>query len=88
MSAGLKNRARRPGVVDARPDRRSRVAPSRRPAGNSADGSECGSGEVTLESKLLTAWAALAAGYPIECPVCSGPFTANRGCIRCGSTLS
>lgn len=41
-----------------------------------------------LEEVLLTTWAALNAGHPVECPVCSGPLTASHGCRHCGSKLS
>ncbi len=83
MSSALRNRTRRPGTVESRPDRRRDRAKARR----APLVPECAP-EVTLESKLLTAWAALAAGYPIECPVCSGVYTADNGCSRCGSHLT
>ena len=41
-----------------------------------------------LEEVVLTTWAALLAGHPVECPVCGGPLTAARGCSGCGSRLS
>lgn len=41
-----------------------------------------------VEEVLLTAWAALEAGHPIECPVCAGTMTAVEGCTDCGSKLS
>jgi hypothetical protein len=41
-----------------------------------------------LEEVLLTTWAALKAGHPVECPVCSGPLTVSQGCRNCGSKLS
>lgn len=44
-------------------------------------------GEPTLEATLLTMWAALESGHPIECPVCSGSMTAVAGCRDCGSRL-
>jgi hypothetical protein len=41
-----------------------------------------------LEEVVLTTWAALAAGHPVECPVCGGPLTAADGCSSCGSRLT
>ena len=41
-----------------------------------------------LEEVVLTTWAALNAGHPVECPVCQGPLTAADGCSNCGSRLS
>lgn len=43
--------------------------------------------ERRLEEVVLTTWAALAAGHPVECPVCGGALSATTGCNRCGSTL-
>lgn len=78
---------RRPGSVPARPDRKRARGDLRR-GGTPRPSRGTDAKAATLESKLLTAWAALAAGYPIECPVCSGPYTADEGCSRCGSKLS
>lgn len=47
-----------------------------------------GERERRLEEVMLTTWAALNAGHPVECPVCSGPLTAAHGCRACGSHLS
>jgi len=44
--------------------------------------------ERRLEEVMLTTWAALNAGHPVECPVCNGPLTAEHGCRACGSHLS
>jgi hypothetical protein len=44
--------------------------------------------EERLEEVVLTTWSALASGHPVECPVCSGPLTAEDGCSRCGSRLT
>lgn len=41
-----------------------------------------------IEEVLSVAWAALAAGHPIECPICTGTMTAAEGCTDCGSKLS
>ncbi len=41
-----------------------------------------------LEEVVLTTWAALSAGHPVECPVCGGPLTASHGCRHRGSKLS
>ncbi|MGI8728354.1 MAG: hypothetical protein ACR2K6_11850 [Solirubrobacterales bacterium] len=41
-----------------------------------------------IEEVLSVAWAALTAGHPIECPVCTGTMTAEDGCTDCGSKLS
>ncbi len=43
--------------------------------------------ERRLEEVVLTTWAALAAGHPVECPVCGGALTAAKGCRSCGSHL-
>jgi hypothetical protein len=43
--------------------------------------------ERRLEEVVLTTWAALAAGHPVECPVCGGALTAATGCRSCGSHL-
>ena len=43
--------------------------------------------ERRLEEVVLTTWAALAAGHPVECPVCGGALTATKGCRSCGSHL-
>ncbi len=43
--------------------------------------------ERRLEEVVLTTWAALAAGHPVECPVCGGALTAADGCRSCGSHL-
>ena len=43
--------------------------------------------ERRLEEVVLTTWAALAAGHPVECPVCGGALTAATGCRNCGSHL-
>ena len=34
--------------------------------------------ERRLEEVVLTTWAALAAGHPVECPVCGGALTPRR----------
>ena len=52
-----------------------------------------GSGERTLEQSMGMAWAALARGYPVACPVCDGamhpqPDRAAARCSSCGSELS
>jgi hypothetical protein len=47
-----------------------------------------GERERRLEEVMLTTWAALNSGHPVECPVCSGPLTAAHGCRACGSHLS
>lgn len=86
MASALKRQTRRPGSVEQRPDLRRERAPVKRRPG-AGPGAEC-VGEPTLESKLLTTWAALIAGYPVECPVCGGPLTAAHGCSRCGSRLT
>ena len=44
--------------------------------------------EERLEEMVLTTWAALTAGHPVECPVCGGPLTLAHGCSACGSRLS
>ena len=44
--------------------------------------------ERRLEEVVLTTWAALNAGHPIECPVCGGALTAASGCAGCGSRLT
>ncbi len=43
--------------------------------------------ERRLEEVVLTTWAALASGHPVECPVCGGALTAAKGCRSCGSHL-
>lgn len=43
--------------------------------------------ERRLEEVVLTTWAALASGHPVECPVCGGALTAAEGCRGCGSHL-
>lgn len=43
--------------------------------------------ERRLEEVVLTTWAALASGHPVECPVCGGALTAADGCRSCGSHL-
>jgi len=43
--------------------------------------------ERRLEEVVLTTWAALASGHPVECPVCGGALTAKAGCTSCGSHL-
>lgn len=43
--------------------------------------------ERRLEEVVLTTWAALASGHPVECPVCGGALTAKDGCRSCGSHL-
>ena len=43
--------------------------------------------ERRLEEVVLTTWAALASGHPVECPVCGGALTAAKGCSGCGSHL-
>jgi hypothetical protein len=43
---------------------------------------------TTLEEAVLTTFAALTAGHPVECPVCSGPLTLEDGCKRCGAHLT
>jgi hypothetical protein len=43
--------------------------------------------ERRLEEVVLTTWAALASGHPVECPVCGGALTAAAGCRGCGSHL-
>lgn len=82
MSQVTGSRRRRPGAVEVAPKRTRARQRVRRPEA----GEECRS-EVTLESKMLTMWAALTAGYPVECPVCSGPLTAADGCSRCGTRI-
>jgi hypothetical protein len=47
-----------------------------------------GERERRLEEVMLTTWAALNAGHPVECPVCGGALTAADGCRACGSQLS
>ena len=61
-----------------------------RPAGppQAAPLADRGERERRLEEVMLTTWAALNAGHPVECPVCSGPLTAADGCRSCGSRLS
>ena len=43
--------------------------------------------ERRLEEVVLTTWAALAAGHPVECPVCGGALQPTTGCKGCGSHL-
>lgn len=45
-------------------------------------------GADRIEEVLLTTWAALGAGHPVECPVCTGTMTAAKGCRDCGARLS
>jgi hypothetical protein len=44
--------------------------------------------EPPLDDVVLTTWAALLAGHPVECPVCGGPLTAAQGCSGCGARLT
>ena len=43
--------------------------------------------ERRLEEVVLTTWAALASGHPVECPVCGGALRPRTGCKSCGSHL-
>jgi hypothetical protein len=86
MSSSARLQPRRPGNLETRSPARHRgwrpaarrTAPLGRPP----------KPDATLEDAVLTTWAALAAGHPVECPVCGGPLTAAEGCSRCGSRLS
>ena len=87
---------RRPAHVSPTRKRRTRTPDGHGPPRLSEsaqlrlDGSAEGRGERDrrLEEVVLTTWAALVAGHPVECPVCGGPLTAARGCTGCGARLT
>jgi hypothetical protein len=82
-SSTARQRRRRGGEHRAQPPRAEAVAAT----DLAAAGADAEPGR-RLEEVVLTTWAALLAGHPVECPVCGGPLTAARGCGRCGSRLS
>jgi hypothetical protein len=79
-----------------REGRRTRRAPARRRGtdrsmeqlfGDALGSTRGKERERRLEEVVLTTWAALASGHPVECPVCGGALTAAKGCRSCGSHL-
>jgi hypothetical protein len=50
-------------------------------------------GRPTLDQSVSTAWAGLAAGAPVECPLCGGTMAPSAGdaggrCLSCATTLA
>lgn len=90
---GERSRARRGRRGRGREQRRldlegTYALDSRPKAGGAATAERRDEGQRRLEEVMLTTWAALLAGHPVECPVCGGPLTAAHGCRSCGSRLS
>jgi hypothetical protein len=88
MTFETKFRPRRPGVAQGRAGLRRRGDDRAGTCPEPRLWEEPETGSATLEEAVLTTFAALAAGHPVECPVCAGPLTLADGCRRCGSHLT